>query len=70
MIAALDDDLERLEPGDWSRFWSDMRRLYSRTAMHMETALHTGDRDCLASSRGLWREIEDCLLTAQRRLHG
>ena len=48
MTAALDDDLDQVEQVEWSLFWQDMRRLYTRTSIHLETALKTCDRQCLA----------------------
>ncbi len=70
MMTALDDDLDKVEQVEWSLFWSDMRRLYSRTAIHLETALRTRDRKCLETGQQLWETIEDRLVSAERRLHG
>ncbi len=70
MTAALDDDLEDVDQVEWSLFWRDMRRLYTRTAINLETALRTHDRSCLMTGQALWRRIEDRLVSADRRLHG
>ena len=70
MTAALDDDLDQVEQVEWSLFWQDMRRLYSRTSIHLQTALQTRDRQCLAQGQDLWARIEDRLVSADHRLHG
>ena len=70
MTAALDDDLDQVNQVEWSLFWQDMRRLYTRTAIHLQTALQTRDRQCLDQGQELWRTIEDRLVCAERRLHG
>ncbi len=70
MTAALDDDLDQVEQVEWSLFWQDMRRLYTRTSIHLETALRTQDRKCLATGQDLWGRIEDRLVSADHRLHG
>jgi hypothetical protein len=70
MTAALDDDLDQVEQVEWSLFWQDMRRLYSRTSIHLQTALQTMDRQCLAQGQDLWTRIEDRLVSADHRLHG
>ena len=44
MTAALDDDLDQVEQVEWSLFWQDMRRLYTRTSIHLHTALETRDQ--------------------------
>jgi len=70
MTAALDDDLEGVDQVEWSLFWRDMRRLYTRTTITLQTALETHDRKCLATGQTLWRRIEDRLVSADHRLHG
>lgn len=70
MTAALDDDLDQVEQVEWSLFWQDMRRLYTRTTINLETALRTQDRKCLAAGQDLWSRIEDRLVSADHRLHG
>ena len=70
MTAALDDDLDQVEQVEWSLFWQDMRRLYTRTSIHLQTALQTRDRQCLAKGQDLWSRIEDRLVSADHRLHG
>jgi len=70
MTAALDDDLDQVEQVEWSLFWQDMRRLYTRTSIHLETALRTKDRKCLVTGQDLWSRIEDRLVSADHRLHG
>jgi hypothetical protein len=68
MIAALDQDLDEVENAEWLEFWRDMRRLYSRASLFLTTAARTGDAGCLRNGRELWKEIEDLLQLAERRL--
>jgi hypothetical protein len=68
MIAALDADLGGVANSEWAEFWRDMRRLYSRAALHLTTAAHADNPACLRTGRELWQEIKDLLQLAERRL--
>ena len=68
MIAALDQDLGEVKNAEWLEFWRDMRRLYSRANLFLTTAARTGDAGCLRTGSELWKEIEDLLQLAERRL--
>ncbi|MFQ5767801.1 MAG: hypothetical protein ACE5ID_07445 [Acidobacteriota bacterium] len=69
MMAALDEDLPLLSgESRWISFWTEMRRIYSRTLIHLTTALATGDRNCLKAGTDGWLEVEALIQGAGHEL--